>query len=108
MNGSGASVSAPQSVAEVEEVSTQFVSKARLRTLTGHQLVKCLYKPGPARVITQINDQLQQLQTSSEGWQLADQLLGSSDANVRFFAALTFQVKLNNDGSVHDPELSRW
>jgi len=51
-------------------------------------------------VITEVNDQLQQLQLSAEGWQLADALLGSEDANVRFFAALTFTVKLNNDGSV--------
>jgi len=59
-------------------------------------------------VIATINDQLQQLQHSAEGWQLADALLGSEDANVRFFAALTFIVKLNNDGSVSDPELRQW
>ena len=51
--------------------------------------------------MTQIDDQLKRLQLSSEGWQLADTLLGSEDANVRFFGALTFQVKLNNDGSAH-------
>ena len=83
-------VSAPQSVAEVE------------------QLVQRLYKPGSPSVITGIGDQLQKLQLSQDGWQLADELMASSDTNVRFFAALTFTVKLNNDGSVLDPELSRW
>ena len=72
----------PSSVAEVEE------------------LVKRLYKPGPAQMITQINDQLQKLQLSQDGWKLADALMASEDANVRFFGALTFTVKLNNDGSV--------
>jgi len=64
------------------------------------QLVKKLYLPGSPQVIAEINDQLQRLQLSAEGWQLADALLGSDDVNVRFFAALTFTVKLNNDGSV--------
>lgn len=64
------------------------------------QLVKRLYTPGHPRTIAQLDDQLKLLQHSAEGWQLADALLGSSDVNVRFFGALTFQVKLNNDGSV--------
>lgn len=88
MHGNGSIVAAPQSMAEVEH------------------LVKRLYQPGSPRTITQINDQLQQLQLSPEGWQIADALLGSNDANVRFFAALTFTVKLNNDGSVLLPTLS--
>ena len=81
-------VSPPRTVAEVE------------------QLVQRLYKPNTASVSTRISDELQQLQRSPYGWQLADQLLGSEDSNVQFFAALTFTVKLNNDGSVHDLELS--
>jgi len=72
----------PQSIAEVVE------------------LVKRLYQPGNATIITQIQDQLQTLQRSSDGWQLADALLDQDDVNVRFFGALTFTVKLNNDGSV--------
>jgi hypothetical protein len=43
---------------------------------------------------------LQGLQVSQDGWQLADELMKSGDTNVRFFAALTFTIKLNNDGSV--------
>ena len=81
-------VALPQSIEEVE------------------QLVKRLYQPGPPHLIASINDQLQQLQRSEYGWKLADELMGSEDQSVRFFAALTFTVKLNNEGSVHDPELS--
>lgn len=69
------------------------------------QLVKRLYQPGNPQVITSIQDQLQTLQRSSDGWQLADALLGYEDVNVRFFGALTFTVKLNNDGSVVLPTL---
>lgn len=64
------------------------------------QLVKRLYQPGNPQVISQIQEQLQTLQRSNDGWQLADALLGYEDINIRFFGALTFTVKLNNDGSV--------
>lgn len=64
------------------------------------QLVKRLYQPGNPEVISHIQNQLQTLQRSNDGWQLADALLGYEDINVRFFGALTFTVKLNNDGSV--------
>ncbi|CAK1366342.1 unnamed protein product [Cercospora beticola] len=76
-----AAVVAPKSMEEVE------------------QLVKRFYQPGTPKLIAQIDDQLKLLQHSNEGWQLADALLASQDQNVRFFAALTFQVKLNNDGA---------
>lgn len=80
---------APRSIADVE------------------QLVKQLYQPGRSRVVAQIQDQLQQLQRSSDGWQMANALLGSEDVNVRFFGALTFTVKLNNDGSVSVVEMNQ-
>lgn len=83
-------VAIPQTVTEVEH------------------LVKRLYQPGHPALITNINDQLQQLQRSEHGWKLADELMGSDDRTVRFYAALTFTVKLNNEGSVPDPELSPW
>ncbi|KAK4992049.1 member of the karyopherin-beta [Elasticomyces elasticus] len=78
-------VSAPQSMAEVE------------------QLVKRLYQPEYSHLVTRIQDRLQALQRSPDGWQLGDALLGSDDPNVRFFGALTFTVKLNNDGSEQGP-----
>ncbi|KAI9837466.1 MAG: hypothetical protein M1819_007114 [Sarea resinae] len=61
------------------------------------QLVKQLYSPGSPALIGRIQETLQRLQRSPEGWQLADTLLGSADINVRFFGALTFTVKLNSD-----------
>ena len=70
------------------------------------QLVKRLYQPGNPQIITSIQDQLQTLQRSNDGWQLADALLGYEDVNIRFFGALTFTVKLNNDGSGLLPTLS--
>ncbi|KAK6431275.1 member of the karyopherin-beta [Oleoguttula sp. CCFEE 5521] len=82
-------VAPPQSVAEVAT------------------LVKRLYQPGNATIIVQIQDQLQLLQRSGEGWQLADALLGNNDINVRFFGALTFTVKLNNDGQSLDEATSQ-
>ncbi|KAF2172762.1 hypothetical protein M409DRAFT_16727 [Zasmidium cellare ATCC 36951] len=89
MASNGSAVPAPTSVQEVE------------------QLVKRLYAPGNPRTIAQVDDQLKLLQHSPEGWQLADALLGSSDVNVRFFGALTFQVKLNNDGARLDAETAK-
>ncbi|KAK5166201.1 member of the karyopherin-beta [Saxophila tyrrhenica] len=62
------------------------------------QLIKQLYGPGSKQDYTKLNDDLIQLQLSPGGWNLADQLMNSDDANVRFYAALTFIVKLNNDG----------
>ncbi|KAK4569879.1 member of the karyopherin-beta [Recurvomyces mirabilis] len=89
MNGNDASVAMPQSVADVEE------------------LVKRLYKPGSPKVISTINDKLLKLQHSTEGWNLADALMSSNDQNVRFFAANTFTVKLNNEGSNLDAEAAQ-
>ncbi len=84
MNGAVAppGADAPSSISDVEQLITQ------------------LYKPGPAAQYGRINDQLLLLQRSSAGWRLADELMASEDTNVRFYAALTFVIKLNNDGSV--------
>ena len=92
-------VPAPQSIAEVEEVNCPN-TRTRIQLLIYTQLVKQLYKPGSPRIIFQIDEHLKRLQQSPEGWQVADSLLGSQDANVRFYAANTFTTKLNNDGSV--------
>lgn len=48
-------------------------------------------------MIAKIQETLQRLQKSAEGWQLASSLLDSSDEKVKFFGALTFTVKLNSD-----------
>jgi len=61
------------------------------------QLVKSLYQPGSPQQIAQIEKALQGLQRSQQGWHFADALLQSQDANVRFFGALTFTIKINQD-----------
>ena len=58
------------------------------------------YLPGSPKKIGKIQETLQRLQRSAEGWQLADALLGSNDDKVRFFGALTFTIKINQDWSV--------
>lgn len=53
--------------------------------------------PGSPKKIGRIQETLQRLQKSPEGWQMADALLGCNDDKVRFFGALTFTVKINQD-----------
>lgn len=56
-----------------------------------------MYQPGGGSKVSRIQETLQKLQRSPEGWQLAQSLLGSKEETVRFFGALTFIVKLNTD-----------
>ncbi|KAL3425767.1 hypothetical protein PVAG01_02558 [Phlyctema vagabunda] len=60
-------------------------------------LVLQLYQPGPPQKLVKIQETLQTLQRSSEGWQLANRLLENPNEQIRFFGALTFIVKLNTD-----------
>lgn len=98
ISGSGP-ISFPTSMAEVETVSCSFGGKLILSNLS-KQLVRQLYQPGSPQKIAQVQEMLQQLQRSPEGWQLANDLFNSSDEKVKFFATLTFTVKLNSDSSV--------
>ena len=103
MDTSAAQVAAPTNLEEVEQASRLSLRLARVgfANRSYHtQLVKRLYEPGSSNLVSQIDEQLKLLQLSPDGWQLADALLGSQEANVRFFGALTFQVKLNNEGAV--------
>lgn len=59
------------------------------------RLIKRLYEPGAD--VDRINAVLTSYQRSQQGWLLADQSLQSQDANVRFFGALTFTIKINTD-----------
>ena len=61
------------------------------------QLIHRLYQPGVPEELSRIQDILQDVQRSPDGWQLADSLLERQDQHVRFFGALTFTVKLNSD-----------
>lgn len=71
------------------------------------QLVERLYAPNPPQVIARIQEVLQQVQKSPEGWQLASALLDRPNVSVRFFGALTVIVKLNTER--YDPiEIRPW
>lgn len=67
------------------------------------QLIHRLYQPNPPEVIFRIQEVLQQVQKSSEGWKLAEHLLAGSEPNIRFFGALTVVVKLNTERLVSPP-----
>jgi hypothetical protein len=60
-------------------------------------LIQALYQPAPPQTIARIQEVLQTLQKSAEGWQLAQSLLSSRDENIKFFGALTLIVKLNTE-----------
>ena len=65
-------------------------------TLASHErLISALYQPGGD--VARINTVLTGYQRSQQGWQFADELLHSQDAQVRFFGALTFTIKINTD-----------
>jgi len=61
-------------------------------------LINQLYQPGNAVRIPEIQHLLQEAQRSESGWQLAEACLQHHTPNVRFFGALTYTVKINNDG----------
>ncbi|KAI9722130.1 MAG: hypothetical protein M1828_004944 [Chrysothrix sp. TS-e1954] len=63
-------------------------------------LVLRLYSPvkNPG-VIADTQKQLQEIQKGPDGWRLAEHLMNHPDENARFFAALTFSVKLNQEGA---------
>ena len=63
-------------------------------------LIKQFYGQHSERASAEL--QLQQLQRSHAGWQVADTCLASDDPSVSFFGALTFTIKLNQN----DPSLS--
>ncbi|CCC13967.1 hypothetical protein SMACR_08088 [Sordaria macrospora] len=63
------------------------------------QLIVALYQPNPPETVSRIQEVLQRLQKSPEGWQLAQSLIGNPNDNIKFYAALTIIVKLNKDSS---------
>lgn len=73
------------------------VNLPELELLTFSQLIHQLYRPGAPEKVVKIQETLQRLQRSPEGWKLAISLLENKDEQVKFFGALTFTVKLNTD-----------
>ena len=62
------------------------------------RLVQRLYSSSDPLVVNETQSQLQAIQRERE-WQIAETLLQSDDQNVRFFGALTWLVKINQDGA---------
>jgi hypothetical protein len=75
-------------------------------------LIFSLYNPGtPHTTIATIQETLQRLQKSPEGWWLAQTLLdrtvtSAAGDQVKFFGALTIIVKLNTERCVVCPIFS--
>ncbi|KAI1812852.1 armadillo-type protein [Poronia punctata] len=69
-------------------------------------LINELYKPNPPETISKIQEVLQRLQKSPQGWQLAQGLLELPGDNVKFFGALTIIVKLNTERLSDEDALS--
>ncbi|RYC56842.1 hypothetical protein CHU98_g9366 [Xylaria longipes] len=69
-------------------------------------LINELYKPNPPEAISQIQETLQRLQKSPQGWQLAQSLLARPGDIIKFFGALTIIVKLNTERLSDDDALS--
>ncbi|KAK0629841.1 armadillo-type protein [Bombardia bombarda] len=61
--------------------------------------IRALYEPNAPGTISRVQDVLQRLQRSPQGWQLSQSLIASPDNNIKFFAALTIIVKLNRDSA---------
>lgn len=87
----------PSSLEEVEQVGHEEKTGDIVLTISS-QLVLCLYSPGEAQRVQQIERQLRDLQHSPEGWKMADFLLDRPTSQVRYFGALTFQINLNTKG----------
>ncbi|KAI0542395.1 armadillo-type protein [Xylaria digitata] len=69
-------------------------------------LINELYRPNAPETISQIQEALQRLQKSPQGWQLAQSLLARPGDNIKFFGALTVIVKLNTERLSDDDALS--
>lgn len=57
-----------------------------------------MLQPGSPAEIHQLDSQIRAIQRSERGWEIANFLLGrQSSSQVRYFGALTFQIKINSD-----------
>ncbi|KAG9700231.1 ARM repeat-containing protein, partial [Aureobasidium melanogenum] len=63
------------------------------------ELVRRLNDPRYAAGASQISRELQEIQLSDQGWVAADAMLDHTDTNIKFYGALTLQIKLNKDRS---------
>ncbi|KAG9845040.1 ARM repeat-containing protein, partial [Aureobasidium melanogenum] len=63
------------------------------------ELVRRLNDPRYAAGASQISRELQEIQLSDQGWAAANAMLDHADTNIKFYGALTLQIKLNKDRS---------
>ncbi|KAF2490397.1 ARM repeat-containing protein [Lophium mytilinum] len=68
--------------------------------------INMLYQMGNPQVIKETDAFLTTLQRSERGWEIADALMHSEDDKVQYYGALTFTVKLNQDGDKLDENQS--
>jgi hypothetical protein len=64
------------------------------------ELARILNRPQNAQDIHSVSQELQRIQLSGDGWQVAEALLNDREANIRFYGALTYQIKLNKEAYV--------
>ncbi|KAL1305579.1 hypothetical protein AAFC00_007184 [Neodothiora populina] len=63
------------------------------------ELVKIIGNPTNAAQVHSASEELQAIQHSNYGWAVANAMLEEDDDNVRFYGALTLQIKINKEGS---------
>ncbi|KAI5272802.1 ARM repeat-containing protein [Aureobasidium subglaciale] len=68
------------------------------------ELVRRLNDPRYAAGASQISRELQEIQLSHQGWAAADAMLDHEDTNIKFYGALTLQIKLNKDRNTLNDE----
>lgn len=72
------------------------------------ELVRRLNDPRYAAGASQISRELQEIQLSDQGWAAADAMLDHADNNIKFYGALSLQIKLNKDRSVLFDQHRAW
>lgn len=104
MDGSGQAPDVQLLINEARTVSREILPPSSVNhespNLTVAQLVSQLYDPtnagNPTKIKT-IQEHLQTLQKGPQAWLVANALLSDGGTDSRFFGALTFTVKINND-----------
>jgi hypothetical protein len=58
-----------------------------------------MLQPGSPAEIHELDSRIRAAQRSERGWEIANYLLGCASSQVRYFGALTFQIKINSDSN---------
>lgn len=76
------------------EVKTEATMAVSARAI---DIVRLIATPQSSSQVHDLSEELQAIQASPEGWQVADDMLKHEDFHVRFYGALTMQIKLNKE-----------